>query len=117
MNFCRLFIMRPVATILLALSLFVAGAICYPLMPVASLPDIGSSTINVEIEQPGASPEQMVSSVTTPLERYLGQIAGGEADRIRQLEQLRLYPHRLCRIPQYRRGLARRSGGLAGGTR
>ena len=76
MNLCRLFIMRPVATILLALSLLAAGAICYPLMPVASLPDIGSSTINVEIEQPGASPEQMVSSVTTPLERYLGQIAG-----------------------------------------
>lgn len=76
MNFCRLFILRPVATILLAVSLLAAGAICYPLMPVASLPDIGSSTINVEVEQPGASPEQMVSSVTTPLERYLGQISG-----------------------------------------
>lgn len=68
--------MRPVATTLLALSLFVTGLICYPLLPVANTPDVSSSTINVEISQPGASPDQMASSVTAPLERYLGQIAG-----------------------------------------
>ncbi|AOX20932.1 efflux RND transporter permease subunit [Kozakia baliensis] len=75
MNFCRLFILRPVATTLLALSLLATGLICYPLLPVANTPDVSSSTINVEVSQPGASPQQMASSVTTPLERFLGQIA------------------------------------------
>lgn len=76
MNICRLFIARPVMTILLAASIFAAGLVCYPLMPVADMPDIGSSTIAVRVEEPGATPQQMATNVISVLERHLTSIAG-----------------------------------------
>ncbi|EHH68063.1 efflux RND transporter permease subunit [Gluconobacter morbifer] len=75
MNFCRLFIDRPVATTLMSVAIFMAGVICYPLLPVATMPDATTTDIMVVASQPGADPQQMASSVTTPLERRLGSIA------------------------------------------
>ena len=75
MNFCRFFIDRPVATILMSLAIFMAGVICYPLLPVATMPDATTTNIMVVASQPGADPQQMATSVTTPLERRLGSIA------------------------------------------
>ncbi|GBR39609.1 multidrug efflux pump acriflavin resistance protein AcrB/AcrD/AcrF [Neoasaia chiangmaiensis NBRC 101099] len=66
-------------TTLLAVSLLAAGLICYPLMPVADMPDISASSINVRVQQPGSNPEQMATSVISPLERHLTSIAGIES--------------------------------------
>ncbi|WP_281649540.1 efflux RND transporter permease subunit [Novacetimonas hansenii] len=76
MNLCRIFILRPVATTLVSLALLLAGVFAYRILPVGDLPNISVPIIYVEATQPGASPQQMASSVTTPLERRLGQIAG-----------------------------------------
>nr|WP_058987052.1 efflux RND transporter permease subunit [Acetobacter senegalensis] len=76
MSLCRLFIMRPVGTILMALAFVLAGVFAYRAMPVADLPNISVPVIYVVASQPGSSPQQMASSLTTPLERHLGQIAG-----------------------------------------
>ncbi|RBM06013.1 efflux RND transporter permease subunit [Novacetimonas cocois] len=76
MNLCRVFIMRPVATTLVSLALLLAGVFAYRVLPVGDLPNISVPIIYVVASQPGASPQQMASSVTTPLERRLGQIAG-----------------------------------------
>ncbi len=76
MNLCRLFILRPVGTILLAVAFVFAGILSYPLMPVADLPNISVPVIYVIANQQGSSPQQVASSVTTPLERHLGTIAG-----------------------------------------
>ncbi|POF62014.1 nodulation protein [Novacetimonas maltaceti] len=76
MNLCRVFILRPVATTLVSLALLLAGIFAYRILPVGDLPNISVPIIYVEATQPGASPQQMASSVTTPLERRLGQIAG-----------------------------------------
>jgi multidrug efflux pump len=76
MSFSSPFIRRPVATTLLTIGLFLAGALAYPLLPVSSLPQVDFPTISVQASLPGASPETMATSVATPLERQFGRIAG-----------------------------------------
>jgi multidrug efflux pump len=75
MNISAPFIHRPVATSLLTAGVAIAGAMSFFLLPVAPLPQIDFPTIQVQANMPGASPEDMASSVATPLERHLGQIA------------------------------------------
>ncbi|BBK41323.1 acriflavine resistance protein B [Allostella vacuolata] len=70
------FIERPVATILLAIGLFLVGMVAYIFLPVASLPAVDYPTIRVSASRPGADPEIMAATVAAPLERRLGAIAG-----------------------------------------
>jgi multidrug efflux pump len=70
------FILRPVATTLLAIGVAIAGIVAFNLLPVASLPKMDFPAIFVHAALPGASPEVMATSVASPLERQLGRIAG-----------------------------------------
>ncbi len=70
------FILRPIATTLLAVAVVVLGWLGYLLLPVAALPDIDFPTIQVVTSYPGASPEVVETSVTAPLEHNFGQISG-----------------------------------------
>jgi multidrug efflux pump len=72
----RPFILRPVATSLLMVAILLAGAVAYLQLPVSALPQVDYPTIQVLTFYPGASPEVMASSVTSPLERQFGQIPG-----------------------------------------
>lgn len=76
MNPSRLFILRPVATILLMVGVLVAGIFAYKFLSTSALPQVDYPTIQVTTLYPGASPDVMASSVTSPLERQLGQMAG-----------------------------------------
>lgn len=76
MNASRLFILRPVATTLLMVAIFLTGLIAYRLLPVSALPEVDYPTIRVLTLYPGASPQVMTSSVTAPLERQFGQMPG-----------------------------------------
>jgi len=69
------FIRRPVATTLLTIGVLAAGAIAFFQLPVAPLPQVDFPTISVRAQLPGASAEVVATSVATPLERHLGQIA------------------------------------------
>jgi multidrug efflux pump len=69
------FIKRPVATILLTFGVAAAGAVAFFQLPVAPLPQVDFPTISVRAQLPGASPEVVATTVATPLERHLGQIA------------------------------------------
>src|SRR6185369_11604586 len=69
------FIARPVATTLLTIGLALAGAMAYFYLPVSPLPQVDFPTVMVQASMSGASPETMATSVATPLERHLGQIA------------------------------------------
>ena len=75
MTFSAIFIQRPVATTLLTLGVALAGAVAFFLLPVSPLPQVDFPTISVTAQLPGVSPETVATSVATPLERHLGQIA------------------------------------------
>jgi len=72
----RLFILRPVATSLLMIGLMLVGIVAYRQLPVSALPEVDYPTIQVATFYPGADPEVMASSVTSPLERQFGQVPG-----------------------------------------
>jgi multidrug efflux pump len=72
----RPFIIRPVATALLMVALFLAGIVAYFQLPVSALPEVDYPTIQVLTFYPGASPSVVATSVTAPLERQFGQLAG-----------------------------------------
>ncbi len=76
MNLSAPFIRRPIGTILLALGVFVGGVIAYFQLGVAALPNLEFPVIFVVANQPGASAENMATTVAAPLERHMGQIAG-----------------------------------------
>ncbi|HXR01350.1 MAG TPA: efflux RND transporter permease subunit [Pseudomonas sp.] len=76
MNPSRLFIQRPVATVLLMLAVMLAGIFAYRLLSTSALPEVDYPTIQVSTLYPGASSNVLASAVTAPLERQLGQMSG-----------------------------------------
>ncbi|WP_312510909.1 efflux RND transporter permease subunit [Massilia sp.] len=70
------FIQRPVATALLMLAIVLSGLVGYRFLPLSALPQVDFPTIQVQTLYPGASPEVMARTVTAPLERQFGQMAG-----------------------------------------
>jgi hydrophobe/amphiphile efflux-1 (HAE1) family protein len=76
MNISAPFIRRPIATALLMVGLLVGGLVAYPLLPVASLPNVNYPTLAITAQLPGADPQTMASSVASPLELQFGEIPG-----------------------------------------
>ena len=76
MNPSRLFIQRPVATGLFMLAIVLSGLLGLRFLPLAALPQVDYPTIQVQTLYPGASPDVMSRTVTAPLERQFGQMAG-----------------------------------------
>ena len=74
-NISAFFIQRPVATTLLTIGIALAGSFAFGLLPVSPLPQVDFPTISVQATMPGGSPDTMASSVASPLEKHLGQIA------------------------------------------
>jgi multidrug efflux pump len=72
----RPFILRPVATTLLMIALMLAGFIAWKQLPLSALPQVDYPTIQVRTLYPGASPDVMALTVTSPLERQFGQMPG-----------------------------------------
>ncbi|MET0936125.1 MAG: efflux RND transporter permease subunit [Luteibacter sp.] len=76
MNPSRLFILRPVATSLLAIAILLVGLFAYRFLPLSALPEVDFPTIEVVTAYPGAGPQVMGSTITAPLERQFGQMPG-----------------------------------------
>ena len=76
MNISYPFIRRPVGTTLLAIGLFLTGAVAYNFLPVSSMPTVEFPTIRESASRPGADPTVMAATVAAPLERRLGEIPG-----------------------------------------
>lgn len=79
MNLSRLFIERPVATLMLVLAMALFGALAYKQLPVNDLPQVDFPTLRITASLPGANPETMANTVATPLERQLATVAGIES--------------------------------------
>ena len=76
MNISRIFILRPIATSLLMVALFLSGVLAYRFLPISALPQIDYPTIQVQTFYPGASPDVMAAVVTAPLETQFGSMSG-----------------------------------------
>ena len=76
MNVSSTFIRRPIGTTLLAVGLFLVGAVAYAFLPVSSLPNFDLATISVTASRPGADPGTMAATVAAPIERRLAEISG-----------------------------------------
>src|SRR5471030_1597683 len=76
MNPSSPFIVRSVATSLLMAGILLVGIVAFKQLPVSALPQVDYPTIQVVTFYPGASPDVMASSVTSPLERQFGQVPG-----------------------------------------
>ncbi len=70
------FIRRPVMTVLLTLSVIVAGIATYNKLSVNDLPAVDYPIIQVTCAYPGADPVTMANNIATPLEKQFLQIPG-----------------------------------------
>src|ERR1700756_963666 len=70
------FIRRPVMTLLLTLSVIVAGLATYGKLAVNDLPAADYPVIQVTCSYPGADPTTMANNIATPLEKQFLQIPG-----------------------------------------
>jgi multidrug efflux pump len=75
MNFCELFIRRPVATTLLTIGVAFAGGLALFHLSVSPLPQVDFPTLMIQASMSGASPDVMAATVAAPLERHLGFIS------------------------------------------
>ncbi|HQS80931.1 MAG TPA: efflux RND transporter permease subunit [Thiobacillus sp.] len=79
MNLSRIFIERPVATLMLVLAMVLFGALAYKQLPVNDLPQVDFPTLRIDASLPGANPETMANTVAMPLERQLSTVPGIES--------------------------------------
>ncbi len=70
------FIVRPIATWLLAVAVLLAGGMGYNALPLSALPQVDFPTIQVTTQLPGANPDTVATLITASLERQFGQIQG-----------------------------------------
>ncbi len=82
-SFSAPFIRRPVATIMLNLSLLVFGVLGLQRLPVRELPDIDPPIVNVRVIYPGASAQVVETEITERLEDAISGV-----DQIRTLRSV-----------------------------
>lgn len=70
------FIRRPVFTTMLVLLLVVFGIKAYPSLGVDLYPDVDLPLVSVSVSYTGASPEEMETLITRPIEDRVSQVAG-----------------------------------------
>ena len=70
------FIKRPVFTTMVSLLLVVCGSRCYPEIGVDLNPDVDLPIVSVRVTYSGASPQEMETLVTKPIENRVSQVSG-----------------------------------------
>ena len=75
-SICDPFIKRPIATILLAISVTLLGIAAYLKLPVSALPKVEYPVIQVSASFPGMSADMMANTVASPLEKAFMEIDG-----------------------------------------
>ncbi|MPY90293.1 MAG: AcrB/AcrD/AcrF family protein, partial [Luteitalea sp.] len=76
MSLAEFCVRRPAFTTVLIMSLVVTGVFSFRDLSVDLLPQADPATVSVNVQLPGASPDEMSSSVAEPLEQALSGIAG-----------------------------------------
>jgi len=76
MSFLEVFVRRPVFTTMLIASLVVLGAASFVQLGVDIFPKVDLPTITITTRLPGASPEEIESQITKPIEEVVNTISG-----------------------------------------
>ncbi len=76
MSFLEVFVRRPVFTTMLIASLVVLGAASFLQLGVDIFPKVDLPTITITTRLPGASPEEIESQITKPIEEVVNTISG-----------------------------------------
>ncbi|MBI3211489.1 MAG: efflux RND transporter permease subunit [Simkania negevensis] len=76
MNLSEIFIRRPIMTTLVMIAILFFGIVGYYALPVSDLPNVEFPTIQVSTSYPGANPQTIAETVTSPLEREFCSIDG-----------------------------------------
>ena len=72
--FVSTFIKRPVLTTVCTILIILVGTVCIPLLPIAQLPQLANTQINVTATNIGADAETTETTVTTLLEREINGV-------------------------------------------
>jgi hydrophobic/amphiphilic exporter-1 (mainly G- bacteria), HAE1 family len=76
MKFAEFCVRRPALTTMMIMALVVTGLFSFRDLNVDLLPKADPATVTVNVRLPGASPDEMSSSVAEPLEQALAGVAG-----------------------------------------
>ncbi len=76
MSLSELCVRRPVFATMLVMSLVVLGIFSFRELGVDLFPKADPATVNVTVQLPGASPDEMATAVVEPLEEALSSISG-----------------------------------------
>ncbi|MGH9818148.1 MAG: efflux RND transporter permease subunit, partial [Candidatus Acidiferrales bacterium] len=76
MKIAEVCVKRPVFAVMLIAFLVTLGLFSYRDLGVDLFPRADPATVNVSISLPGASPEEMVTSVVLPIEDAISSISG-----------------------------------------
>jgi HAE1 family hydrophobic/amphiphilic exporter-1 len=74
MRFAHFFVERPIFAAVISILLLVIGSIAYTQLPVSQYPEIAPPTIVVRTSYPGADPQTIADTVSTPLEQQLNGV-------------------------------------------
>jgi hydrophobic/amphiphilic exporter-1 (mainly G- bacteria), HAE1 family len=90
MKLAELCVKRPVFATMLILTFVVLGVFSYTQLGVDQFPKIDLPTVTVETTLPGASPEEIESQITKPIEEVINTISGIDELRSTTLEGVSL---------------------------
>ena len=82
MNISHFFITRPIFAGVLSILITVIGAISLRSLPVSEYPEIVPPTVVVLANYPGASPDVIASTVSSPLEEAINGVENSEFSQI-----------------------------------
>src|SRR3954468_12870985 len=76
MNFTQICVKHPVFTVMLIAFLVTLGVFSYRGLPVDLFPKADPATVDIRLNLPGATPEEMITGVVLPLEDAVSSVSG-----------------------------------------
>jgi len=76
MKIAEICVRHPVFTVMLIAFLLTLGVFSYRGLPVDLFPKADPATVNIEVQLPGATPEEMVTGIVLPLEDAVSSVSG-----------------------------------------
>ncbi|WP_337268592.1 efflux RND transporter permease subunit [Oryzifoliimicrobium ureilyticus] len=74
MRFAHFFVDRPIFASVISIVLMIVGTVAYLQLPVSQYPEIAPPTIVVRTSYPGADPQTIADTVSTPLEQQINGV-------------------------------------------